>query len=120
VRPGRALLLGQGFAGLCVGALALGLPYWGALIAAIGWGAGGAFSINASRTLFQQHASDANRGRVLSVYSFAILGAGPLGALGTGQLAEAIGTPGALAVMGAGMTLIILGAQTLTHIRHFR
>jgi MFS family permease len=120
VRPGRALLLGQGIAGLCVGALALGLPYWGAVLAVTGWGVSGAFSINSSRTLFQQHASEENRGRVLSVYSFAVLGAGPLGALGTGLLAQALGAATTLAMLGAGMTLAILAAQTFTRIHHFR
>jgi len=119
-RPGLAMLLGQGFAGLCVGALALGLPYAGALAAVVGWGAGGAFAINASRTLFQEHASEINRGRVLSVYSFAVLGAGPLGAFGTGLLADAIGTLSTLAVDGLGMTLIVVAAFAFSRVQHFR
>jgi MFS family permease len=120
VRPGRALLLGQGFAGLCLIALALGLPYWGALLAVVGWGMGGAFAINASRTLFQVHASEANRGRVLSVYALAILGTGPLGALVTGLLAEAIGTLPTLAVHGTSMTLALLATAAFGRVHDFR
>lgn len=119
-RPGLALLLGQGFAALCLCALSLGLPYWGALAAVIAWGAGGAFAINAGRTLFQEHASEANRGRVLSVYSFAVLGAGPLGAFGTGLIADAIGPLAALAVHGTSMLLGLTAMAAFTRVHHFR
>ena len=119
-RPGRAQLLGQGLAGACVGSLALGLPYLGALAAIVGWGIGGAFAINASRTLFQEHASRENRGRVLSVYSLAVLGAGPLGAFATGHIAEAIGTPATLALHGTAMVLGMIATYAFTDVRNFR
>jgi MFS family permease len=119
-RPGRALLLGQGFAGLCLLVLALGLPYYGAWMVVVGWGVGGAFAINASRTLFQLQASEANRGRVLSVYAFAVMGAGPFGAFLTGLLAGAVGTLATLAVHGALMTLALLATFAFTRVHHFR
>jgi MFS family permease len=119
-RPGLAILLGQGFAALCLCALSVGLPYWGAVTAVIAWGAGGAFAINASRTLFQEHASEANRGRVLSVYSFAVLGAGPLGALVTGLLADALGTLPTLLFHGTSMIVGLVAMAAFTRVQDFR
>lgn len=120
VHHGRSLLLGQGFAGLCLGALGMGLPFWGAVCITLGWGIGAAFAINAGRTLFQEHASEANRGRVLSVYSLAVLGTGPLGALATGLLAERVGTLATLGLHSLLMTAIIIATFLFTDVRRFR
>ena len=119
-RQGRALLLGQGFAGLSLGGMALGLPFWGAVLSTLGWGMGAAFAINASRTLFQEHASDVNRGRVLSVYALSILGTGPLGALLSGFLAGRVGTLTTLAIHSTAMTAVIAGTLLFTRVRRFR
>lgn len=119
-RQGLSLLLGQGFAGLALGTMSFGLPYWGTMLSGVGWGVGAAFAINASRTLFQEHASDENRGRVLSVYSLAILGAAPLGALISGFLAERLGTLTTLALHSVAMTIIILGTLAFSRVREFR
>jgi MFS family permease len=86
----------------------------------MGWGMGGAFAINSSRTLFQEHASEANRGRVLSVYAFAILGAGPVGALVAGLMADAFGTLATLAVYGTCMTLGLLATFVFGDVHRFR
>ncbi len=118
--PGRALLWGQGFAGLCLGALAAGLPFWGAALASFGWGIGAAFAITTSRTLFQEHASEANRGRVLSVYSLAILGTGPFGALIAGFVAGRIGTLTTLAIHSVLMTAIVAFTLLFTRVRYVR
>ncbi|MFQ5698708.1 MAG: MFS transporter [Myxococcota bacterium] len=120
VRQGRALLLGQGFAGLALGALAFGLPFWAAALATSGWGVGAAFAINASRTLFQEHSSDPNRGRVLSIYSLGILGAGPVGALLAGFLSGRIGTLATLALESAAMSGIVVATLLFTGVRRFR
>jgi hypothetical protein len=120
VRQGRSLLLGQGFAGLCLGGLALGPPLWGAVLATAAWGVGAAFAINASRTLFQEHASETNRGRVLSVYSLAILGTAPLGALLAGFSAGRLGTLVTLGIQSAAMTAIILLTLLFTRVSRFR
>jgi MFS family permease len=120
VRQGRSLLLGQGFAGLCLGALAFGPSLFGAALATLMWGVGAAFAINASRTLFQEHASEANRGRVLSVYSLAILGTAPIGALVTGLLAGWVGTLATLALQSAVMTVLIVATLLFTGVRRLR
>ena len=71
-------------------------------------------------TLFQEHASASNRGRVLSVYSLAILGTASFGTLITGFVAEQIGTLGTLGVQAAAMTVAILALLALSDLRHFR
>jgi MFS family permease len=120
VRQGRALLLGEGFAGLCLGALALGLSFWGAVLSTLSWGVGAAFAVNAGRTLFQEHASERNRGRVLSVYSLAILGTAPLGTLLTGLVAGRIGTLHTLAIQSVAMSLLIAMLFLFTRVSRFR
>lgn len=119
-RQGRALLWGQGFAGLCLGALAFGLPFWGSALATFGWGIGAAFAITTSRTLFQEHASEENRGRVLSIHSLAILGAGPIGAVLAGFVAGHIGTLMTLAIESVAMTVVIVLTLLFTRVRHLR
>ena len=116
---GRALLLGQAFAGLNLGVMALGPPFWGAALAAVGWGVGGAFAINAGRTLFQEHASEAHRGRVLSVYTLAILGAGPVGAQLSGFLSENLGTLTTLATYCAAMSGVIALSWLFSSVTEF-
>ena len=87
-RPGRALLLGLG-----VGALVLslgGLPFgYGGFVAVIFvWGLCGGIAMSMSRTVMQELAPPGQRGRVMSLYSFAMMGAGPIGALWGGLLCE--------------------------------
>jgi MFS family permease len=96
-RTGRALVIGQVFASFCVGALATDLPFAGSVAAVLGWGLAGALFINAGRTLFQSHASEAHRGRVLSVYTLGVMGGAPIGALLTGLAATPLGLHGTLA-----------------------
>ena len=100
--------------------MALEPPFWGATAAALGWGVGAAFAINASRTLFQEHASEAHRGRVLSVYTLSVLGAGPLGAQLSGTMAESLGTLTTLAVYSTAMTLTIVGCWLFSRVGEFR
>lgn len=58
-----------------------------------------------TNTLMQTLAPDELRGRVMSVYTFAFIGMGPIGALQAGCLAQRIGVPATLMVGGAVCTL---------------
>ena len=60
------------------------------------WGVSGSLFINTGRTLFQQHASAENRGRVLSVDTLGLMGASPFGSVLSGALAEPLGLHGTL------------------------
>lgn len=110
-RNGRALLAGQGFAALCVGALAWAPPFAGAVLAVLGWGVGSAFFLSAGRTLCHVAAPEAQRGTLLALYAAGILGAGPVGSLLSGVLSEALGPHRALGLQ-AGAMLAAIGAVT--------
>jgi MFS family permease len=117
-RKGLAQLLSIAFGGLCLGALSLGLPFPLALCATTLFGVGGAFFTNAGRTLYQEHATPANRGRVLSVYALAFMGSsGVVGAPFAGFLYAQLGPLGACAFAGAAMLVVVAIAAVATEVR---
>jgi len=117
-RKGAAQLLALGFGAVCMGSLALGLPFWAALIATMLFGVGGAFFMNAGRTLFQEHASSASRGRVLSVYTLAFMGAsGAVGAPFSGWLNTQLGPLGACGVCAGLMLAVVAIVAAATDVR---
>jgi MFS family permease len=107
-RKGAAQLIALAAGALCLGALGLGLPFWGALIATVAFGVGGAFFMNAGRALFQEHATSANRGRVLSVYTLTFMGAsGVIGAPLAGWLNALLGPLGTFGACAAMMIAVV-------------
>ncbi len=75
-----------------------------------------------SNTLIQAMVPDALRGRVMGVYSMMFMGMAPLGALGAGLAASAVGAPAALAISGA-MCLaaaLIFGSRLPSLLPHAR
>ncbi len=58
-----------------------------------------------SNTLIQTITDDDKRGRVMSYYTMAYMGASPFGSLLAGSLAPVIGAPGAVLLSGAGCVL---------------
>lgn len=113
-RSGRALALGHVCASGCVGAIALALPFAGTVVAVLGWGLSGALFINAGRTLFQSHASEVNRARVLSVYTLGVMGGAPVGSVLAGLLATPLGLHGTLALDGVVALAIVLAVVATT------
>lgn len=67
-----------------------------------------------SNSTIQASVPDALRGRVMSVYTLALVGSGPLNSLVAGTLGSMLGAPAAIAVSGAvlGLSVIILGWRT--------
>ncbi len=113
LRSGRALGLGQITGSVCIAIIAVGLPFAGTVLAVLGWGLSGALFINSGRTLFQTHASQENRARVLSVYTLGVMGGAPLGSLASGLLATPLGLHGTLALDAAlAMTISLLVIAT--------
>lgn len=119
-RSGRALGTGQLVATVCIGTIALDLPFFGCVLAVLGWGLSGALFINAGRTLFQSHASEENRARVLSVYTLGIMGGAPLGSLGSGLLATPLGLHGTMALVGALALACVLTVIATTQLWQLR
>lgn len=117
-RKGVAQLASLGIGGLCMIALGLGLPFPVALAIVFVFGLGGAVFMNASRTLFQEKAPAAHRGRVLSVYSLSTMGAsGVLGAPLSGLLVARFGPLVACWLAGAAMLAVITSFLAFTRIR---
>ncbi|MDH3687155.1 MAG: MFS transporter [Myxococcales bacterium] len=106
-RNGRALLVGQAVAAGCIAGIGMGPPFVGAALLVFGWGTASALFLNAGRTLFHEAAPDRHRSKVLALYTFGILGAGPVGALLAGLLAEAWGPEAALGSLAGAMGLAV-------------
>jgi hypothetical protein len=103
---------------LCLGAVGFGLPLWGTLLAVLLWGTGAAVFMNAGRTVFQEKATPATRGRVLSVYTLGFMGAsGLVGAPLSGFHAGWIGPLGTSFATSGAMFVVARGVLATTEIR---
>ena len=116
-RKGRALLLGLLGGGLSLVLTGLPLPFPAFLGAIFVWGVCGGVFLNMSRTLFQENAPALLRGRVLSVYSVALLGVAPASNLGAGLLADALGPALGCVAFGFAMVAVIAFAWWRTDVR---
>jgi MFS family permease len=72
------------------------------------WGVCGGVAMPMSRTIMQQTAPQALRARVMSFYAFSFMGAGPLGALWAGYMADLFGPQMAIVISSAGMATLVL------------
>jgi MFS family permease len=115
-RNGGPLLVGQAAAALCILGLASGPPFPAAALYVLGWGLASAFFMNAGRTLFQQHATPENRGRVLSLYALGFMGPGLVGSLLAGVLADAFGVHAALAALAIAMLSCVAAVAATTRV----
>jgi len=106
-RPGR-IIVGFGFAG-AAGLVALSFSRQLSLSMAITAFAAGsimAFLATCNSTI-QGYTPDELRGRVMSLYTFALIGSGPLNALLAGVLGSALGAPLTIAISGLLMAAAI-------------
>ena len=110
--PGRGrLLLGafMAFGAATMGAVLVGRQWPAmALLAAAGFSLTTAFST--LNSLVQEHAPNALRGRVLSIFGLAFRGGMPVGSLAAGALVKGFGAP---AVMGTFAGVLFLGAAVI-------
>jgi MFS family permease len=107
-RQGRALLLAQAVGAVMLGAIGIGVSFTILLGLIFVWGMGGGIAMSMARTIMQEEAPPNQRSRVMSFYSFAFMGSGPIGALANGYLVEWIGPRGALAVAALVMFCVIV------------
>jgi predicted MFS family arabinose efflux permease len=117
-RSGRSgkgkLAVGAGVtfaASLILFALSPGLAVAGSALVAAGWGM--VTLIAPVNTLVQSIVPDELRGRVMSLYSLVLLGMMPLGNMLVGSLAQAIGTPGAVALSGGALGISIMAVTLM-------
>lgn len=106
-RQGRALLLAQGLGAVMLGAIGIGVDFTTLLVLIFLWGMAGGIAMSMARTILQEAAPASQRSRVMSFYSFAFMGSGPLGALVNGFLVQWIGPRGTLAVAATAMFVIM-------------
>ena len=116
-RKGVAQLAALAVGALCVGTLGLGLPFPAALAANFAFGVGGSVFMTASRTIFQERADPATRGRVLSVYSLAtMVSGGVLGSTVAGLLVVQVGPLRTCLFSAIAMSAIVSVAARLTRV----
>jgi len=106
-RQGRALLLAQGLGAVMLGAIGIGVSFTTLLGLIFLWGMGGGIAMSMARTIMQEEAPPNQRSRVMSFYSFAFMGSGPIGAFANGYLVQWIGPRAALALASAVMFTVI-------------
>lgn len=106
-RPGR-IIVGFGFAG-AAGLVALSFSRQLSLSMAItAFTAGSIMAFLATcNSTIQAYTPDELRGRVMSLYTFALIGSGPLNALLAGVLGSALGAPLTIAISGLLMAAAI-------------
>ena len=105
---GRALLLSLMFGAFVLAGVALAPNFAALLVILFFWGACGGVSMAMARTIMQERAPEGQRGRVMGISAFSFMGAGPIGALGSGFLVEEFGPQAALVIAGAGMACVVL------------
>ena len=106
--PLAGLKWALGLGGLFLIVAAQNLPFWGFLVMLFFWGICGAVTMSMSRTIIQQIAPEQYRARVLAIYSLASLGGLPIGAVGLGYCAGAIGAMDALYIAAVGVWITII------------
>lgn len=107
-RQGRALLFTQGIGGVFLAAAGFGFGFPVMVGCIYLWGLCGGVAMSMSRTIMQEQAPDDQRGRVMAFFSFSFMGAGPLGAIGSGYVVEAIGAGATLVVASVSMAFVVL------------
>ena len=99
---GLGRLMAMAVAGFGVGCMLLGVSPWlwlsMALMTVTGYGI--MYQVVATNTIVQTIVDDDKRGRVMSFYTIALAGSGPIGSLLGGALAERIGVEATYAVCG--------------------
>jgi MFS family permease len=107
-RGGRRLLLATLVMGVGLTAFALSSSFAFSFAVLVLVGAGMAGSDTLSQSQLQRNVDDSERGSAAGIWFFAI-GFGPLGLVGLGAAANAIGAPAALAISGALLALFAVG-----------
>jgi len=116
-RKGLAQVLALLAGCTCLGSVGFGLPLWGTLLAVVCWGLGAAVFMNAGRTVFQERAPTAVRGKVLSVYMLGFMGAsGLIGAPLSGLMVGWIGPLATCFAASATMLAVVALVAATTEI----
>ena len=106
-RRRRALLAAQSVGAVVLASVGAGFTFPVMVGLIYVWGMCGGVAMSMARTIMQEDAPPGQAGRVMSFFSFSLLGAGPLGALLSGILVGWIGPELALVVSAAVMLAVL-------------
>ncbi len=95
-RPGRLFLAMQLTRIIVLFLIYVRGDWWLLVLATFGWGLNMGVTTNLARTIVQESAEPAFRGRILSVFSIGMVGSAPIGAIVLGWMIESFGTLNAL------------------------
>ncbi len=115
-RQGRALLAAQMLGAVMLGAIGLGVSFATLLVLVFLWGMGGGIAMSMSRTIMQELAPPDQRSRVMSFYSLAFMGSGPVGAFVNGYLVDWIGPQAALLSASCVMLVVMIAIATASRL----
>ena len=107
-RAGRALVVAQALGSVVLLSTGLVNNQLFFMFLVFVWGICGGIAMPMSRTLMQQLAPPAQRARVMSFYAFSFMGAGPIGTLFCGYLANLFGPQQAIVISGVCMLSVLI------------
>src|SRR5262249_38331803 len=103
----RALVGAQVMGAVVLAAIGAGFEFPVTLPLIYLWGMCGGLAMSMARTIMQEDAPAGQAGRVMSFFSFSLLGSGPLGALFCGYLVTWFGPEHALVIAAAAMGAVV-------------
>jgi MFS family permease len=106
-RPGRAVILAQGFGSLLFVPIFFGVPIAAFYALIFFWGVGGGVAMSMARSIVQEAAPTSHRARVMSVYSLGMMGGMPIGSFAMGYVIGAFGASNAALVPVIGMAAVV-------------
>ncbi|MEE4361877.1 MAG: MFS transporter [Pseudomonadales bacterium] len=107
-RHGRALLVAILAGAVALTGMGLARDFVQLLLWNFAWGISGGVAMSMSRTVIQALAPATHRSRVMAVFTFGFMGAGPAGALLSGALVDAVGVHLALVAPAIAMAILAL------------
>jgi MFS family permease len=105
---GRSMAVAVAVFGICCALLGVSAHLWLSMALMTATGYGLMFQVVATNTIVQTIVDDDKRGRVMSFYTIALAGSGPVGALAGGALASRIGVEATYVVSGIACTVAAL------------
>jgi MFS family permease len=115
-RKGRALAIAQIIGALSVIGCGFGAPFWAVVASTFAWGLAGGIFMTTGRALFQERAPLDERARIMAVHQLAMVASGPLGALLSGALGDAIGPLWGTVALGGMMLALVASVLSLSNV----
>jgi len=115
-RKGRALAISQAVGALTLIGCGANVPFWATVAFTFVWGLAGGVFMTTGRALFQERAPLAERARIMAAHQLAMVASGPLGALLSGALGDAIGPLWGTAALGGLMLALIASVLSLSDV----